>query len=211
MNTPLARFLSVVFHPLLIPTLLFGLLLIGVPGAVGADTFSLRVRLNLLVLIALGTFLLPALLITLLHRAGYVRSLHMEELTDRRVPYFLTAVLYTTLTLLFTFRLEQLATIAPGIGIILASVTVSVTLVGLISIFWKISAHSVSMSGMIGALLGITIQQGEDRLFFPLLVLVALTGMVGTARLYLNAHTPAQVWAGYGLGLAVGLACTLGL
>lgn len=202
----LARVLSAVFHPLLMPTLLFSILLFGAPGVLSVDTYGMGFKLSLLVLIVISTFLVPAFLIYFLHRAGLVRSLHMNELQDRRLPYFATAVLYTTTTLVFAF---QFSNAVPQIGIVMGSITVSVTLVGLISLFWKISAHSVGVSGMVGALLAIAIKFGELSLLSPLLVLIVLAGLLASARLHLNAHTPAQIAAGMGLGLLVSMATVL--
>ncbi|WP_379884297.1 hypothetical protein [Larkinella insperata] len=205
MSITLARALSVVFHPLLMPTILFSILLFRTPAVLGVDTFTATFRLSLLVLIGISTFIIPACLIYFMHRMGHVRSLHMDELRDRRLPYFLTALLYTTTTLVFAFRLSPLSDIAPEIGIVLGSITVSVTLVGLISLFWKISAHSVGISGMVGALLGMAIKASEMTLLHPLLLLIVLAGLLASARLHLNAHTPAQVSAGLALGLVVSL------
>lgn len=193
------------------PTLLFSILLFQVPGALGLDAFGFRFKLSLLLLIAISTFFLPALLIFYLHRVGLVRDLHMEELSDRRLPYFLTALLYTTATVLFMFRLQGLSDLAPEIGIVLGSISVSVGLVGIISLFWKISAHSVGISGMIGALLGIAVKFSEPSLIYSLAGLVLLAGLLASARLQLNAHTPSQVGAGFGLGLLVSLMAVLWL
>ena len=211
LNTTLARVLSAVFHPLLMPTILFSILLFAAPGALGVSTFGTPFKLSLLMLIAISTFFVPAFLIYFLYRTGYIRSLHMNELQDRRLPYFMTALLYTTATLLFAFRLPQLSDMAPEIGIVLGSITVSVTLVGLISLFWKISAHSVGISGMVGALLGVAIKSGELTLLYPLLALIVLAGLLASARLHLNAHTPSQIAAGMGLGLVVSLATVIWL
>ncbi|WP_234734484.1 hypothetical protein [Tellurirhabdus bombi] len=191
------------------PTLLFGLLLFLTPGALGLGTSVFRLRLSLLLLIAITTFLVPALLIVFLHRLGFVESLHMEELRDRRLPYFVTAIMYAVSTVMFSYRLEQLSELAPQIGIVLGSVTVSVALVALISLYWKISAHSVGISGMIGALTGIAIKSSEEVLFLPLLALIMLAGLLASARLHLNAHTPSQIGAGFGLGLAISLTAVI--
>ncbi|GAB3256207.1 hypothetical protein GCM10027347_17870 [Larkinella harenae] len=208
-SVTLARALSAAFHPLMMPTILFSILLFNASGALGVDAFSTTFKLSLLMLIGITTFFVPAVLIYFLHRAGHIRSLHMDELRDRRLPYFMTALLYTTTTLLFSFQLPALANIAPEIGIILGSITVSVTLVGLISLFWKISAHSVGISGIVGALLGIAIKSGEMHLLYPLVALTVLAGLLASARLLLNAHTPAQVVAGMGLGLLISLTTVL--
>ncbi|RRB01265.1 hypothetical protein EHT25_21930 [Larkinella rosea] len=187
------------------PTLLFSILFFGAPEALGVSMLENRSKVSLLLLIGISTFFIPAFLIYFLHRTGFVRSLHMDELQDRRLPYFMTALLYTTTTLLFTFQLPEISNSVPEIGILLGSITVSVTLVGLISLFWKISAHSVGVSGMVGALLGIAIKSGDITLLNPLLALILLAGLLASARLKLNAHTPAQIAAGMGLGLLVSL------
>jgi len=191
------------------PTLLFGILLFGAPAALGVDAFGATFKWSLLVIICISTFFAPALLIYFLYRAGYVQSMHMDELADRRVPYFLTALLYTATTLFFAFRFNLLSEIAPEIGIVLGSITVSVTLVGLISLFWKISAHSVGISGLVGALLGIVIKFGETDLLYPLLGFIVLAGLLTSARLQLNAHTPSQIGVGVCLGLIVSLSTVL--
>ncbi|WP_381526379.1 hypothetical protein [Spirosoma soli] len=187
------------------PTLLFGILLFLTPGLLGMDAFSSTLRLSLLILIFIGTFAVPSLLIYYLFRSGYVRSLHLNDLADRRLPYFLTALIYTVLTFLFAFRMQLVSTVAPEIAVLLGGISTSILLVGLISLYWQISAHSVGMSGVLGSIGGLMLKFSTDDLFIPLLLLVLLTGFVASARLKLNAHTPAQIGAGVALGLGVSL------
>ena len=187
------------------PTFVFGVLLFLAPGVLGVDVFYVTVRLSLLVLIFVGTFGIPALLIYYLYRSGYVQTLHLTTLTDRRLPFFLTAFIYTFLAYLFAFQMASISTIAPGIAVLLGSIALSILLVGIISLYWQISAHSVGISGVVGIIAGIMLKFSQTDLFFPLLLSVLLTGFVGSARLKLNAHTPAQIGAGVVLGLSVSL------
>lgn len=187
------------------PTFVFGVLLFQVPTVLGVDVFSATLRLSLLVLIFVGTFGVPALLIYYLYRSGYVQTLHLMTLTDRRLPFFLTAMVYTFLTFLFAFRMELISTVAPEIAVLLGSITLSILLVSIISLYWQISAHSVGMSGVVGIIAGIMLKFSQTDLFIPLLLSVLLTGFVGSARLKLDAHTPAQIGAGVVLGLSVSL------
>ncbi|WP_461149818.1 hypothetical protein [Spirosoma pulveris] len=205
MSIRFAHFLSAVFHPLLMPTLLFALLLFRVPAVLGLDAFSISLRLSLLVLIFVGTFMTPSLLIYYLFRAGYVKSLKMTTLSDRRLPYFLTALVYTITAYLFTYQMQGLSSLAPEIGTLIASIAVSILLVGLISLSWQISAHCVGIAGVVGVVASFMIRFSITDLFFPMLLLVMLTGFVASARLRLNAHTPAQILAGLALGLTVSL------
>jgi hypothetical protein len=203
LTTFFARFLSVALHPLLMPTLLFGILLFQVPMVLGMDAFSDSLRLSLLVLIFVGTFAVPSLLIYYLFRSGYIQNLYLTTLADRRLPYFLTAIVYFFLAYLFAFRMDGISELAPQIGFIIGGIGVSILLVGLISLSWQISAHAVGIGGVVGVIGGMMLRFSITELFFPLLVLVLLTGLVASARLKLNAHTPAQVGAGLLLGLAV--------
>ena len=205
LTTSLARFLSVVFHPLLMPTFAFGVLLFEVPNVLGVDVFSATLRTSLLLLIFVGTFGVPALLIYYLYRSGYVQTLHLTTLADRRLPFFLTAFVYTFLSFLFGFRMALISTVAPEIAILLGSITLSILLVGLISLYWQISAHSVGISGVAGIIAGVMLKFSQTDLFVPLLLSVLLMGFVSSARLKLNAHTPAQIAAGILLGLCVSL------
>lgn len=205
MNTRLAQVFSVVLHPLLMPTLLLGVLFFFAPSVIGVDILSPTVRLTLLGFVSITTFVLPALTIYYLYRAKYIKSLHMQDLADRRLPYFVTALLYALSTYFFTVQLRALSEISPEIGIVLGSITVSILLVGIISLSWKISAHGVGIGGCFGAILGIAVKFSQTQLLYPLVILTVLVGLLISARLYLNAHTPLQVIAGLSLGILVSL------
>ncbi len=203
LNTGLARVLSVVCHPLLMPTLLFGLLLFQAPGVVGLDAFSNSLRLSLLVLIFIGTFAVPSLLIYYLFRSGYIGSMQLDTLADRRLPYFLTALIYTVLTYLFAYQMQLVSVVAPEIAVMLGSIALSILLVGIVSLYWQISAHGVGIGGVLGGIGGLVLKFGLSELFSSLVILVLLAGFIASARLKLNAHTPAQIVAGLALGLVV--------
>lgn len=71
----------------------------------------------------------------------------------------------------------------------------------IVTIRWKISMHMTA----IGALCGFVFILGMKYLgdvinLLPLLILVS--GLVASARLYLKQHTPAQVYVGYIYGAA---------
>ncbi|MEZ0611229.1 hypothetical protein ACAW74_22140 [Fibrella sp. WM1] len=206
MNSRFAQFLSVVFHPLLMPTWLFALLLYVAPARLNVDTYSLGARFSVLVLLFLGTFAIPSLLIFYLYRIGYLRDMTMPDRADRRLPFLLTGFIYTGVTYFFAFRMSLFSATSPGVSVLLAGITLSILLVGIINQYWKISAHSVGIGGVLGAIAGLLAKSGDTDLFLPLVGLIAISGLVGSARLQLNAHTLAQVGAGLGLGLLVSLA-----
>lgn len=189
-------------HPLLLPTILFLLLLFIAPIPLGAESLELLMKLAVVGFVFIYTFVLPAYFVYLMKRWGLISSLKLENLKDRRLPYFVTSIIYTALGY---FLYSKNSMLFPC-GYILWSIAAVILCLGIISLWWQISAHAAGVGGMIGALAGILGQLGEQNLFFPLLFMVILSGYVISARLALNAHTPAQVGAGFLLGLGISLA-----
>lgn len=72
----------------------------------------------------------------------------------------------------------------------------------LISIKWKISLHMSAMGALAGTLLAVAFRFNINLQLFLSLVFLG-GGLAGWARLRLNAHTPAQVYAGYLGGVAL--------
>jgi membrane-associated phospholipid phosphatase len=60
----------------------------------------------------------------------------------------------------------------------------------------------LGMGGLVGTFLGLALRYQVDALQL-VSALVLLSGLVGYARLRLNAHTPAQVYAGFLSGVAL--------
>lgn len=213
MTTRFAQIISAFLHPLLMPTIIFGLLFYVAPEAIqnlelfndSARVGLMSLKMGLLLLIFLQTFILPVFTIYCLHRFGFVRNLKMETLEDRRLPYIVTVAIYTFVATFFTMKLKQL----PEVAIILTGIALSIAAVAIISLYWKISAHAVGISGTLGALIGIVIKFGSYELFYPIITVILIGGLLIAARLHLNAHTPAQVIAGSFLGLIISISVVL--
>ncbi len=197
MQQRLAYGLSVLFHPGLIPTFAFWLLLYRFdPLVVVGD----QARVPLLLLVFFGTFLVPMLMVYVLKRGGQVSSLSLEEQSERPLPFLITAVFYAFFTFLFFERtyFDQL------LAFILAGITVSVLLAAFITRIYKISMHSLGLGGLVGALFALQLRYGhwigfQEGLLFGLVA----SGLVMTARLYMQAHTPGQVWLGWTLSALI--------
>lgn len=213
MTTRFAQILSVFLHPLLMPTIIFGILFYIAPESIqnlelfndSARVGLMSLKMGLLLLIFLQTFILPVFTIYCLHRFGFVGDLKMETLEDRRLPYIVTMAIYTFVATFFTMKLKQL----PEVSIIMTGIAFSIASVAVISLYWKISAHAVGISGALGALIGIAIKFNSYQLFSPIIAVILIAGFLFSARLHLNAHTPAQIIAGAFLGLVVSLTVVL--
>ena len=186
-------------HPLLLPTLAFFVLLFISPVAI----LSVRseAKWPLLTLIFIMTFVIPVCGIYLYYLLGGTKDLFLEEAKDRKIPYIFATICYTFCTFLFITG-DSFAAL-PALAVIIGSITVSIALVTVINFFWKISAHSVGISGVIGFITALVIKYDEGVLYYPLLITIILAGLLMSARLQLNAHTPTQILAGTMLGFSV--------
>lgn len=199
LNNRIANLLSYVLHPLLMPTYLFTILYFLAPTSVGADTLNIKFKLFALTIIFVYTFVFPSISIYWFYKRGLIESMKMENLNDRKFPFFLTACIYF---ILGYFLYSKNIFLYPSAYIIWA-IALVILLVAIISLRWQISAHAAGIGGVIGIMAITLLRLGEDALYTPLIGTIILAGYLLSARLQLNAHTPAQVGAGVFLGFVV--------
>lgn len=182
----IARILSTVLHPLLMP--LYGMLLVLFYSYM--SFFPWRFKGITLGIVVLFTLVIPMLSIWLLKFMKLIKSVTLNNRADRKLPYLVSIFSYVACGILFykmNMPLWLLGFIGGGIlSLIIASV---------ITIWWKISAHLTGIGGLTGCALFLT--QGFGMLPFGwLIALVLLTGMLGSSRILLGRHTFWQVIAG---------------
>ena len=188
-----ARLTSIVFHPLLIPTLGF-LLLLNSGFYFTLIPWSLK-RMVLMV-IFLSTCLLPAISIGLLGLSQKI-DLKMDKNSDRILPLILSSIFYYA-----GYMVLQRLPIFPIYKFFLvASILVQIALL-FISLRWKISAHSAAIGGLLGGFLAMSFLFQENPLLI-LTLLVLISGLVGTSRLILEKHTNSQVYSGFLIGFLI--------
>lgn len=189
-----ALFWSGLFHPIFLPfyvvLLAFGLQ----PIDLLFITPLVQIYVLLQVLI-IGT-LLPMGAVFVFVRLGKLQTVMAEKREERNLPYLVQALCLASL--IFSFRNNALPAILTDL---MVGALVAVLSAWFINRRWKISAHSVGMGGLIGFLWAFHART-EVPLLLPLAIAVVLAGAVGSARLFLQAHQPAQVYAGFLLGFA---------
>jgi len=192
MEKRIAGVLSYIAHPLLIPML--GLLVISNSGTYAADMdhrFTQFIYLSVFIF----TLVLPAGLIPLYFYSGYAKNIHFSERRERLIPLYVTLIFYLT-----AYFLVKKLPISAIYQRFLFAACLSVLFLLAISYFWKISAHLVGWGGLVGLILSLSFRFDTDLMLF-LVLGVLFTGMIGFARLQLNAHTPLQIYLGFLLGL----------
>ena len=202
MNKQLATAFSYVFHPLMMSTYLFSIIVWLSPYNVLPVGFSTTGSVVLIALVWITTFLIPALSLFVLKMSGNITSLTLKNREERITPIIYTTVMYGVTTYLFGVKVE----LGPLISVLLAISTLLIGLTGLITLFWKISIHTLALGGLIGMLMAINQNTSIPNITVMLSVLFVLSGVVASARLKLNAHSPVQVYSGFVLGVFVSFA-----
>lgn len=187
-----ATAISWVFGPMLMPAyaiiLIFGLSILYFVPTSAKVWFTLFVfGLNVL---------LPGVLVLALKRFGVVSDIGVNNRTERFIPYLTTLLcLAGTAWLLYSKAFPDWA-VKFYIGAAVATLVVM-----LINFRWKISAHATAVAGLVALLLRLSHQpyvMPQEQTW--LIIAIAVAGLTGSARLWLNRHTLTQVLAGYAVG-----------
>ena len=196
--TLLARIFSIIFHPLLLATYLFGLLAFTLPIAL--DPLKEEGYMNFIFLIFCVTFLFPALNVGIFKSFGSIRTLAMRDRQERILPFSFIAILYVVVTYLFytRTRIDFNDNLLKFLVIIDALVVVA----AVVTFFYKISVHSLGICGLVGILLPLNKISEDGALFYPTIAVIILSGVLMSSRLQLNVHTPREVMMGGVLGFA---------
>jgi hypothetical protein len=193
MVTKLAKIISVIFHPVLIPTLGFFLLF---HSDFYFSMITGEVKRFVLLVVFFSTGILPMISVAIL-ALNPKFDISMEKSRDRIIPLLSSAVFYymgfVLLGRMKAFPIFKL--------FLVASVLVIIALL-LISIKWKISNHMAAVGGMTGTIFALSFRSGVNPVY-AILTVVLLSGLIGTARLVLNKHSIGELIAGYGLGFSV--------
>lgn len=201
----LARIVSVLFHPLLLATYMFALFSLSFPA--GLDPLKEDGYWNFVFLIFCVTFLLPALNIGIFRTFGSIKSLAMEDRQERIIPFSFIAILYGVLTYLFYSRTR--IGLNDNLLKFLIIIDILVIVATLVTIFYKVSVHSLATWGLIGILLPLNKVSEDGALLFPTIISIVIAGLVMTARLQLDAHTPREVMIGGMLGFGISFAAMI--
>jgi hypothetical protein len=194
MEKRIATVFSYIAHPLLIP--LLGLLIISNSGTYAAD-MDLRYRQFIYLAVFVFTLVLPAAIIPLFYYFGLSKNLHFSERRERLVPLYITLIFY----LAAYFLIKKLPVSAVYQRFLFAA-CISMIFILAISYFWKISAHMVGWGGLTGLILILSLRFNTDLMIF-LILSILISGIIGFARLKLNAHNPLQTYSGFLLGFSI--------
>jgi membrane-associated phospholipid phosphatase len=202
--------LSYIFHPILLPVL--GLYFLfetptNSPGYIVTSLYNLPLefKINLYKLFGFLTILAPGISIWIMYQNKIISSIKLENRLERFTPIGITAVYYVMNYVLLRIMIPEhmiISFIFPyAFGLVLIVIAAFI-----MNYFTKISLHMLGFFGVIGTIMGYFQNQLDYNLFF-LIFLIIVGGLIGSARIYLKAHTLKEVVLGIIIGFGIGFVC----
>jgi len=186
-----AKFISYFFHPINF----------SIIGALSYFLFIPKyiykpLEHTILIVLFLGTYLFPILLLFLMRRFGLIQSYHMKTIEERKFPtlLFISISFFMGYWLYKTTVVNLLALFYFGYGVCLIGSYI------LLYFNRKISLHTAAIGGLIGFLIYFS-YQFEINLIVLFIILFVLSGIIASARLKLNAHILSEVFWGFFSGI----------
>lgn len=186
----LSKLVSYVFHPLFMP----------LGGTLAFFTISPKfnppeVQKSVLFSVVLLTLVIPMLFFFLLKSMGWITSIYLEKISERKVPVYLYIILnYIVILKVVPYNYTpELYYFFVGIVGALISCLV------LVYFKFKASMHLMGLSGLLVFVIGLAFHY-EINITMGIGLLMAITGTVASARLYLKAHSATEVLVGLIIG-----------
>lgn len=189
------RILSYLLHPIFLPTISV-LLLFQLPFYINYK-YGPEYRMVIYLLFFINTAILPLLIALFLKNRKIISSLEMSSNKERRLPYLLTTLVYV-----FTFFFLREVNFPYIYLTFFRSICISLILLFFSAVVnYKLSSHMVGMGGLCGILSVMAIGFSVDIAWW-LYIAVFASGLLGSARIYMGAHTVLQLFFGFVLGFS---------
>jgi len=195
----LAKTVSTVWHPLLMPTYIFAFVFFVIPELVAPIRSEAFVPL--LSLVFISTFLIPVFVVLILVKMEFVSEINIDKRKDRILPHVFSSLIYVAVTWFFYSKLAAV----PFMYVLISSISCCMVAVTVINLFWKISAHSTAIGGLFSFVVFYYVANSSFQGFYLIVIVLLISGIVMASRLLLDVHTLAQVCAGFVLGTIVGM------
>lgn len=188
----LASLLSWVLVPLMMPV--YAVLLLFALSPLAAAPTGVKTVVTLIIL-AINA-VLPMLLVYLLKLFGLVQDVGLNNRRERMIPYIITMLALAGSAWFMASKGAPL-----WIVMFFAGGAVAALINFAINFRWKVSAHAAGIAGIVAILIRIRMEWvPSDALFVWTIVWILLSGLLGSARIWLGRHTAGQVFAGYAIG-----------
>ena len=190
----LTQFISIISHPILLPTWMFLILIIS--GICNNDIINVGLCF---LIVFVTTFVIPLTFLLILKKIKVFESLTMEKQSERFIPLIIMGIfLFTTQHLLYGINSLIFFNLFLCSNVILCSITIWINL------YWKISLHTIGW-GSFSAIFLIMATISPKLYLTYFIACIIISGIVGSARLYLKSHNESQIYTGFAVGFIIPL------
>lgn len=189
----LMQFISLVLHPLLMPSYTFGILFLFIPEAI------MPLTVITLPFLFITTFIIPLLSVSMLKFTGTISSLRLEHRSERFTPFLFVTIFYGITSYMFIYKIQ----VNDAVAIMLLATTLLILLLTIITLKFKISIHAAGISGVVGFLVYYGIHFPSFQLVVLIVCGILMAGLAMSSRLYLQAHRTNEVLLGSLLGVSI--------
>lgn len=190
----IARVLSYLFHPLLMPSL--GLLILLNSGTY-LSLFDPAVKRAIMFVLVLGTLVFPLMMLPILYYRNLVSSFKDATREEQLIPQIIILILY-----IITFVYFNRLPLSRMIHAYVLSASLVLFLVMLLNLRFNICIHSAALGGISGLIIALIYSFGTPMEGILILSLLA-GGLSGSSRLALGIKQWWEVLLGYLLGFLV--------
>nr|WP_299383210.1 hypothetical protein [Allomuricauda sp.] len=181
---------SYVFHPLFIPiggTLMFFKL---------TPYSSLEVQSGNILPIFILTVIIPIIFFLILKNLGVIHSIFLPTLNERKYPLYISCVLF----LMILYKVIPNNYVNELFFYFTGLLTATGAALILLFLKFKTSMHLLGMGSLLMFMIGLSIHF-EKNITLGISLFILLTGLVATSRLYLKAHSKAELLIGFIVGV----------
>jgi hypothetical protein len=189
-----AKIISVLIHPIIMPSLGF-LLLFNSGTFLGYLPFDYKKMI--LIIVVLCTFVIPLSMIPFFLYQKMIFDIQLTRSRERYIPLVVSFSLF-----MFCYFLLRRIPVPPDYQAFCLGCALSVLIILFVISKWKISMHMVGIGGLAGLIAYLIIHMQVNLEFYLILTIIA-AGLVGTARLMLEAHKPFEIYSGFLIGCIV--------
>lgn len=187
------KFISNILHPIVVPTIAVLLYFYVLP-----IQFLEKQKYVILSLVFIITYITPLLILIILKQLKGIQTYQLKGIQERKLPFIIMIACFIALGIFF-LKVPQLKDLA------LLFIATSISLIICLLLLFKnikASIHVLTMSLVFSFFMLIQQKYGIN-LFWLLVVIILLIGLIASSRLYLKAHTNRELLLGLSIGLII--------
>jgi hypothetical protein len=181
---------SYLFHPLFIPvggTILYFLV---------APYSTLEIQSGNILPIFILTVIIPIIFFLILKNLGIIHSIFLPTLQERKYPLYISCALF----LMILYKVIPNNYVHELFYFFIGLLTATATALILLFLKFKTSMHLLGMGSVLMFMIGLSIHF-EVNITLAISIFTLCTGLVATSRLYLQAHSKAELLIGFLVGV----------